>query len=251
VSDSLIRYKTLDNQRITINSVNAKYISEYLLAKDADGNQTVQNVELPKYKPAVWLSLAGGYSVMAGKLEKTGDRNLDALNQRFINGFTFGGTLEYFFKWKPENNSNFGIMLNFIYTNNTGSAQNIQVSDMGIVDYFHETLSKINIMPACVWVSEFEKMRISAQVGLGAIHIIDDMIIDNMNINVSTTVFGTYLGCEYLYKLSKKDALGIGFNLISGTFDKLTSKYVTLEYSEKRSASSLNLMLVYKHQLNN
>jgi hypothetical protein len=249
VSDSIIQYKTAKNHRITTNSISTKYIANYFLADSTTtDNKIVQNMELPNYQPALWVSASGGYSWMMGKLLKTGNSNVDALNEELMNGLLIEASAEYFFKWKP-NNTNYGLALNMVYNRHAAKGFNIPVFDLGVANNYSEVLSKFYVGPAFAMVGDYKNIKTSGVFGLGILHISDKMNADYISINPSTIVLGTYVGCKFDYKLSPQDAIGVHLTMVTGSYDELKSDEVTVTFSEKMSASSWHILLAYSHRI--
>ena len=61
------------------------------------------------------FSVGGGYAFRLGKIEKTGDTNIDDFNKQFRHGFNVDADAQYFFK------EGWGLGVNANYCSSTGS----------------------------------------------------------------------------------------------------------------------------------
>lgn len=179
------------------------------------------------------FSIGGGYANRLGKLEQTGDSQLDNLSEQLLNGVTVDADAQYFFK------EGWGFGLNANYCSSNASGNNINLPNVGNVNSYNESQNTLFIGPSFVARNESSKFILLTSVAMGPLFYTNKMTLDEAVVDAARTTFGFNAGIAGEYKLNNKTGIGIKLSYILGTINSVDIEGQTVEYDEPSSVSNL------------
>ncbi|MEA4905843.1 MAG: outer membrane beta-barrel protein [Petrimonas sp.] len=183
------------------------------------------------------FAIGGGYAFRLGKVEKTGNSQLDDMNNQLRHGFTVDADAQYFFK------ESWGLGLNTNYYSAGTSGDNVTIPELGQSANYKETQSFLYVGPSFVGRNESEKFLLVTNIGVGPLFFNSDMNLNGVNLNGSKTTIGINAGIAGEYKVSSKTGLGLKLSYVLGTIDAINVEGQNLQLSSDEKISVSNLMV--------
>lgn len=191
-----------------IGHLSAQQDSEKLASRKVSKSITPENENYKNLR----FTVGGGYAYWLGKLMKTGDGKLDDFSSGLRNGYNLDVEAQYFFK------EHLGIGLNASYIKQSNSESGtLNIPDVGPVDNYKESNKLIYVGASCVLRFENEKWGFYASAGFGPIFYTNTGEIPTMQISISKTAFGSYIGVAGEHRFNHNVGAGLKIAATSGT----------------------------------
>lgn len=175
------------------------------------------------------MTLGGGYAYRLGKIDKTGNKEIDDLTKKLRSGYALDIEAQYFFQ------KHWGIALNANYVKQSKKASGaIDIPNQGTVTGYEEFNKFIYVGPSFVTRFENDKFGFYAGLGYGPIFWTNEGEADSPRIKakLNKTAFGSYLGVSGEYRINPQLGVGLKVALTAGSV-----KYPG--YDEKQNISNL------------
>ncbi|MGB4415045.1 MAG: outer membrane beta-barrel protein [Paludibacter sp.] len=183
------------------------------------------------------VAIGGGYGMQLGKREKQSDPKLEQLSKDLMNGFVLDFDAQYFF------GSIWGIGINANYVQGNAEANDVNINDVGVIDYYRESPVYFYAGPALASRSEGTKFRMITSIGAGPIFYTDRVFLNSIQMNGKATTFGLNAGVGGEYKISNKMGIGIKASYTIGSIKSLTVGNQTVDLASTQSVSNLMFTL--------
>ncbi len=183
------------------------------------------------------VAIGGGYGRQMGKPEKQSDPKIEQLSKDLMNGFVLDVDAQYFFS------SVWGIGINANYVQANAEANDVTISNVGVIDYYRESPVYLYAGPALVSRSEGTKFSMIASIGAGPIFYTDRVYLNSIQMNGKATTFGLNAGISGEYKINNKMGAGIKASYNIGSIKSLTVGNQTVDLASTQSVSNLMFTL--------
>jgi len=244
VDKDQIQYEIMKGSVLETHYVARTNVAEFVIApldntttKTATNTQTTQTTSDEYYenRSSFRIAFAGGFAYKLGDFEGTGNSKLDRISRNLLSGLGLEFEIDYYFI------NDMGIGINVNYFNTSASAKNINIPNYGPVYNYSETHHILFVGPSYVIRYDTPRWLFTANVGIGPIFLINDIVTDAYNWRETATSVGMNYGLGAEYKFSNNLAAGLRLSTTTGTYSSSTINGRKVKYDEAYSLSNMLL----------
>jgi len=244
VDKDQIQYEIMKGSVLETHYVVRTNVADFVIApldnttpKTATNTQTTQTTSDEYYenRSSFRIAFAGGFAYKLGELVKTSSAKENRLNRNLLYGVGLEFEIDYYFI------NDMGIGINVNYFNTSASAKNITFSNGDYCNNYEATHHILFVGPSYVIRYDTPRWLFTANIGIGPIFLINDVVADTYNWRETATSVGMNYGLGAEYKFSNNLAAGLRLSTTTGTYSSITIDGI--KYTSDDLYSLSNMML--------
>ncbi len=210
-----------------------KIFCVYLTGQDAEGYLIRTNKNLR-------FTIGGGYAYRLGKIEKTGNADIDDFAKKIRHGFNLDASGQLFFT------GNIGVGINAVYIRQHASEPDKIIPSM--IGYttikMNETTQFFYLGPSFVASTRLSKIMCYGEVGAGLLIFHDSGEVMQVNASITKPTVGFHIVFSPEYRLSPQLGVGLKLSMTAGFIR--TSFYGTDEKNQNVSNLSIGTFISFR-----
>ncbi len=181
------------------------------------------------------FSIGGGYAFRLGKIQETGDSQLDDMSKKLRHGYTVDADAQYFFC------EGWGLGLNANFCSSSTSGNNVTIPNVGDVNSYKESQNILFVGPSFAGRNESEKFLLVSSIAIGPLFYMNPATLDGVAVKTKATTLGVNAGLAGEYKLNATTGIGLKLSYTVGNVKSVNVEGQKVEMEEAFNLSNLML----------